>query len=194
MIVARPSPAPVADPVPEPAIAQAPAPEPRVTEPTPVVAEPEPTAEPLAPVQEPAAPVASAPARRKPVVKPAPRPMAKATPAAAAAPTPAPALAPVAAPARAPEPPPPPPAPAARGPEEALAEGERALARGDVAAACAKGEEARRAAPRSPAVHRFLGKCYLRAGDAARGRESYRRYLELAPDAPDAAFIKSIVK
>ena len=34
----------------------------------------------------------------------------------------------------------------------------------------------------------------MRAGQPDRASENYRRYLELAPDAPDAAFIKSIVK
>jgi cytochrome c-type biogenesis protein CcmH/NrfG len=44
------------------------------------------------------------------------------------------------------------------------------------------------------AVHRFLGKCYMRAGNAARASERYRSYLQLSPDASDAAFIKSLVR
>jgi Flp pilus assembly protein TadD len=75
-----------------------------------------------------------------------------------------------------------------------MVEGERLLAQGEVVAACEKGEHARRMNPQQPRVHRFLGKCYMRAGQPDRAREHFRRYLELAPDASDAAFIKSIVK
>ena len=75
-----------------------------------------------------------------------------------------------------------------------LAEAERLLSQGEVAQACARGEEARLMAPKVPAISRFLGKCYMRAGNAPKASERYRTYLELAPDAPDAAFIKSIVK
>jgi hypothetical protein len=34
----------------------------------------------------------------------------------------------------------------------------------------------------------------MRAGNVPKASERYKTYLELAPDAPDAAFIKSIVK
>jgi hypothetical protein len=90
------------------------------------------------------------------------------------------------------EPPPPaaePPAPA----RDPLKEAEALLAQGEVAQACARGEEARQSGAR-PAVFRFLGKCYMRAGYPARASENYRTYLELAPNAPDAAFIKSIAR
>ena len=85
-------------------------------------------------------------------------------------------------------------APARGGARELLTDAEKLLSQGEVAAACARGEEARQAAPRLPAISRFLGKCYMRAGNAPKASERYRTYLELAPDAPDAAFIKSIVK
>ena len=70
------------------------------------------------------------------------------------------------------------------------------LSQGEVAQACARGEEARQLAPRSAAaaIYRFLGKCYMRAGNAARASGHYRTYLELAPNASDAAFIKSIAR
>jgi serine/threonine protein kinase len=85
------------------------------------------------------------------------------------------------------------PAPPA-GAGETLREAERLLAQGEVANACKRGEDARRLGPRAPQAAKFLGKCYMRAGDPARAREHYQKYLELAPDAADAAFIKSIVK
>jgi serine/threonine-protein kinase len=83
---------------------------------------------------------------------------------------------------------------APHGPREILAEAEKLLSQGEVASACARGEEARQVAPRMPAISRFLGKCYMRAGNVPKASERYKTYLELAPDAPDAAFIKSIVK
>jgi Flp pilus assembly protein TadD len=83
---------------------------------------------------------------------------------------------------------------APRGAREILGEAEKLLSQGEVASACARGEEARQLAPKTPAISRFLGKCYMRAGNVPKASERYRTYLELAPDAPDAAFIKSIVK
>jgi Flp pilus assembly protein TadD len=68
------------------------------------------------------------------------------------------------------------------------------LSQGEIAQACARGEEARQLGPRVAAIHRFLGKCYLRAGNAAKASDRYRTYLQLSPDAPDAAFIKSLVR
>jgi tRNA A-37 threonylcarbamoyl transferase component Bud32 len=84
--------------------------------------------------------------------------------------------------------------PAPRGARELLTDAEKLLSQGEVGQACARGEEARALAPRTAAISRFLGKCYMRAGNAPKASERYRTYLELAPDAPDAAFIKSIVK
>jgi Flp pilus assembly protein TadD len=86
------------------------------------------------------------------------------------------------------------PAEAPRGAREILGEAEKLLSQGEVASACARGEEARQVAPKLPAISRFLGKCYMRAGNVPKASERYKTYLELAPDAPDAAFIKSIVK
>jgi Flp pilus assembly protein TadD len=84
--------------------------------------------------------------------------------------------------------------PPARGAKEMLAEGERLLSQGEAGDACARGEEAKQAAARLPAVYKFLGKCYMRAGNAARANDNYRKYLELAPAASDAPFIKSMIK
>lgn len=82
----------------------------------------------------------------------------------------------------------------ARTPRDLVGEGERLLAQGEVADACRRGEEAKIAGPRLAPVYKFLGKCYMRAGDPVRAKENYRRYLELEPRGPDAMFIESIVK
>jgi len=94
-----------------------------------------------------------------------------------------------------------PPAPAEEKPvetrparEEPMKEAERLLSQGEVEQACRKGEEVRRSTPRAAAIYKFLGKCYMRAGKAGVAQENYKHYLELAPDAPDAAFIRSYVK
>ena len=84
--------------------------------------------------------------------------------------------------------------PAAEPPVDGMKEAEQLLARGEVVSACEKGEDQKRMSPQLPRIYRFLGKCYMRGGQPDRARDNYRRYLELAPDAPDAAFIKSIVK
>lgn len=79
-------------------------------------------------------------------------------------------------------------------PREMVTDGERLLSQGEVAEACRRGEDAKKAAPRLAPAYKFLGKCYMRAGNPGRAKENYRRYLELAPGAPDAMFIESIVK
>ncbi len=86
------------------------------------------------------------------------------------------------------------PAPPAHGAHEVLAEAEKLLGQGDVGEACARGEEAKRLAPRQAVVHKFLGKCYMRAGKTREASDSYKQYLELAPTAPDAPFIRGMIK
>ena len=97
-----------------------------------------------------------------------------------------PAAAPVVAPPLAPAPP--------RGAVEVLAEADKLLGQGEVADACSHGEEAKRMSPRLAAVYKFLGKCYMRAGRAPQANDNYKKYLELAPNAPDAPFVKSMIK
>ncbi|MCS6797816.1 MAG: protein kinase [Myxococcota bacterium] len=85
----------------------------------------------------------------------------------------------------------PPEAPSSPDPvQQALTRGRQSLVAGDVRAAIEAFEHAARLAPRNAEVHKQLGRAYMRAGDADRGRQAYRRYLELAPDAPDRAFIE----
>ena len=86
------------------------------------------------------------------------------------------------------------PAAAARGPREVLAEAEKLLGQGEVTEACARGEEASKLAPKSAPVHKFLGKCYMRAGRTREANDNYKQYLDLAPNASDAPFVKSMIK
>jgi serine/threonine-protein kinase len=90
--------------------------------------------------------------------------------------------------------PPPEATPPPRGAREVLGEGEKLLGQGEVADACARGEEAKRMSPKLAPVYKFLGKCYMRAGHAAQANDNYKKYLELAPTASDAPFIKSMIK
>jgi eukaryotic-like serine/threonine-protein kinase len=75
-----------------------------------------------------------------------------------------------------------------------LRRAEDLMAEGQVAGACALVEEAARRSPGAARLHGFLGRCYLRIGRLDEGRASYRRYLELAPSAPDAPFVRAIVQ
>jgi tRNA A-37 threonylcarbamoyl transferase component Bud32 len=79
-------------------------------------------------------------------------------------------------------------------PADPMKEAERLLGQGDIAGACEKGEDQRLVTPTAAPVYKFLGKCYMRAGQPTKAMANYRRYLELAPNASDAAFIRSIVR
>jgi serine/threonine-protein kinase len=115
-------------------------------------------------------------------------PAETAAPAPSAAAAPAVAAAPAAPPAEEHA------APAQRGPREVLSEGEKLLGQGEVRDACARGEEAKRMNPKLAPPYKFLGKCYMREGNAKQANDNYRKYLELSPNASDAMFIKSIIK
>jgi len=166
-------------PAPPPAAANAPAPAPEVA---PVVAPPTATTPvPLPP------PPATDPA---PSAKPEHHHHAASKPHA-----PPNAPAPSSAPAPAVSPPPPPssaPAPA-HGFAALFAEGQALFSSGDTEKAAARYEDAARVSPDNAVVHRELGKCYSRLGQRDRATKEYRRYLELAPNASDARFYRSIV-
>jgi Flp pilus assembly protein TadD len=68
------------------------------------------------------------------------------------------------------------------------------LGKGSIGEACALGQVAAGQAPRLPAVWEFLGRCYMRLPDPERARSAYRKYLELAPDAPRASLIRVMVE
>ena len=79
-------------------------------------------------------------------------------------------------------------------PRTPLGRANEALAAGRVAEACALGEEAAASSGASPAVWKFLGGCFMRLGERAKGIAYYQRYLEEAPSSPDAVFVREMVR
>ena len=75
----------------------------------------------------------------------------------------------------------------------AFEEGRRLFLANDVRGAIARFEDAARARPNDAEVHKQLGRAWMRAGDVARARGAYRRYLELAPNASDRAMVEQII-
>ena len=75
----------------------------------------------------------------------------------------------------------------------ALELGRAALLAGDLPTAVAHFERAARSRPNNAQIQRQLGRAYMRRGDVAQGISAYRRYLQLAPDAPDRAIIERIL-
>ncbi len=75
-----------------------------------------------------------------------------------------------------------------------FAEATTLFSSGDTERAAARYEEAARLSPDSAVVHRELGKCYSRLGRRERAQQELRRYLELAPQAADAPFYRSMLK
>jgi serine/threonine protein kinase len=139
------------------------------------------------------------------IIRPAPMPMPMPMPTSTPTPTPtrqrkgratspaASAPLPAAPTVAAPEAPAPTPPPLGGDTGVALRRAQDLMAEGQIARACALVEEAARIAPEAAPLHGFLGRCYLRIGRVEEGRASYRRYLELAPAAPDAPFVRAIV-
>jgi len=74
-----------------------------------------------------------------------------------------------------------------------IEQAEDLLAGGDIGRACDVGDQAVRQAPEMAAARAFLGRCYMRLGRTSDARAHYARYLALAPDAPDAPFIRAII-
>jgi tRNA A-37 threonylcarbamoyl transferase component Bud32 len=79
-------------------------------------------------------------------------------------------------------------------PRRCCARAEAHMLVGEVERGCELGERAAAAMPTLPAAQRFLGQCYIRLGDSTRAHPHYRRYLELAPDAPDREFVRAILE
>jgi Flp pilus assembly protein TadD len=69
---------------------------------------------------------------------------------------------------------------------------ERFLAN-DIRGAIARFEEAARLMPSNAQVQKQLGRAHMRAGSVADAVAAYRRYLELAPNAPDRAIIERLI-
>lgn len=160
-----------------------------------------PAVPPLAPLEPP--PVVVAPGPATPVAPPAPH-TAHAHHANTGEPTP-PVTPPVVV-ANDPVVPPPPPPPHEVGDDgrgfqadparaqELTRAGMSALVQGSVGAAADQLREATNAAPRYAPAWRGLGLAYERLGRAADAARAYRRYLDLAPSAPDATEIRTRVE
>ncbi len=106
------------------------------------------------------------------------------------------AVAAVAAPAKPPVTPTPPAvssgtAPAAHSFAGVFADGEAAFRSGDIDGALAHYLDAAKMNPGDARTQRQIGKCYNRLGQRDRAEPYFRRYLQLAPDASDAAFIRA---
>jgi cytochrome c-type biogenesis protein CcmH/NrfG len=79
-------------------------------------------------------------------------------------------------------------------PVSSLAAAEERLGAGRIAEACALGQVAVEAQPRSAAAWQFVGRCRMRLGERDRASAAFRRYLELAPGASDAPFVRAILE
>jgi serine/threonine-protein kinase len=75
----------------------------------------------------------------------------------------------------------------------AFAEGRRLFLANDMTGAIQRFQEASRLMPTNPEVQRQLGRAHMRAGDVAHSVAAYRRYLELAPEAPDRTVVEGII-
>jgi serine/threonine-protein kinase len=76
----------------------------------------------------------------------------------------------------------------------ALRAADELLARGLIADACAAAQSAANRQPAYAPAWKFLGQCYMRLGDRARASASYRHYLDLTPDGPDAIFVREMLQ
>jgi serine/threonine-protein kinase len=84
--------------------------------------------------------------------------------------------------------------PRGESPEQMVRAAEERLGAGQLAQACALGQAAAETHPDSAAAWQFLGRCRMRRGEREAARAAFRRYLELAPNAPDASFIRAILE
>jgi eukaryotic-like serine/threonine-protein kinase len=79
-------------------------------------------------------------------------------------------------------------------PVDVLARAEMLLGKGQISEACAVGQVALATAPDAPRTLEFLGRCSMRLGAVEQARTYYRRYLEVAPSAPNAAFVRAMLE
>jgi serine/threonine-protein kinase len=73
-------------------------------------------------------------------------------------------------------------------------EAEELFRHGNVEGALAKYLEVARQDPRDAWTQRQIGKCYNRLGQRDKAQPYLKRYLELKPDASDAAFIRAMIQ
>jgi eukaryotic-like serine/threonine-protein kinase len=86
---------------------------------------------------------------------------------------------------------PPPPPPEKPDLDALVNAGVNALVRGDTKSALAAYQHAKAANPSYPAVWRGLGVVYEKMGDTKQAKVAFQRYLQLAPNAGDAAQIRA---
>ncbi len=79
-------------------------------------------------------------------------------------------------------------------PVDVLTRAETLLGQGQLSEACAVGQVALATAADSPKVLEFLGRCSMRLGAVDQARVYYRKYLDLAPTAPNAAFVRAMLE
>jgi len=77
--------------------------------------------------------------------------------------------------------------------EDMLRSAEERLGAGQIVEACGLAQSAVEANPKSSAGWQFLGRCRMRRGERAAALAAFRRYLELAPEAPDATYVRAIL-
>jgi tetratricopeptide (TPR) repeat protein len=78
--------------------------------------------------------------------------------------------------------------------KSAFADAEQQFKSGNVEGALQKYLEAAKSDPDNAAAQRQIGKCYNRLGQRERAQPYFKRYLELKPDASDAAFIRAMIQ
>jgi eukaryotic-like serine/threonine-protein kinase len=78
--------------------------------------------------------------------------------------------------------------------DEMVHAAEQRLGAGEITEACVLGQAAAEAHPDSAQAWQFLGRCRMRRGEREAARKAFLRYLELAPNAPDASFIRAILE
>jgi serine/threonine protein kinase len=81
-----------------------------------------------------------------------------------------------------------------QGPSDTLARAERLLESGRLEEACELAVAAATEAPARAPAWEFTGRCYMRLGRPEEARAAYRRFLRLAPHAPQAPFVEAIVR
>lgn len=78
--------------------------------------------------------------------------------------------------------------------QQAYEQGRQQFLARDVRGAIVSFEEAARLMPTNAQVYKQLGRANMRAGNVAQAVESYRRYLELAPNAADRTIVERIIQ
>ncbi len=73
-------------------------------------------------------------------------------------------------------------------------EGRRLFLANDLHGAIRQFEQAARENPGSARIQKQLGRAYMRAGQVPQGAQAYRRYLQLAPNAPDRPIIEQLLQ